>query len=1236
MSRSHAAREDNVPPAADGEKQAMLGRKRRRPISGTAWATAGLAVFVILYGLLVANKLTELKSARDGHTPYDADRALPSRPVPLPLIAEDGNEAARNPGVKPTSALGRQPARNEGGGSDAAGAMMSIGLSFTPAMDKAWATFAGEKGAVFKGEPTTLTLYSAPGGASALASEATLATQKQAHLAFWGKSSAKLRLTKRRSLRVTLAKEESEGIAVRAGGRPMTDFLLMSLWEDEYRLAYASAAKFLEHSGLWEAETRLVEVHRKHASPSSADESDIKRESFGVYLLIEFPSAAIARGLKEATLGLDPSSPYATCLSQSFNTHVSPRPPQQDIDVGVRVWKYHPKPAYYDIISFPSFAPGGAMSKDYRAMSSALAKDQSPDRIDDVVYLEQYLLWLAANSLLQNGDYDDEVFFARGQTGSAQMVVHAWDFDNVFSPCHKDGKFAVKQAPLFYCAESDLDKAVATAKPLSEKYARSLSCLLSTWGTPDRWSNAVSEAYAELTALLDNPRLREPSSRALSRASYEGKKVPDFSEGRQLLLAGFSARHDELSGLLKAKGVVAGGPPPPRRGKAAGGAGGVPETAGAACRGKDAGGKLKKEYNKEASVEAPASSTAVVVFDTDPREAPLAPGERPAFAAGGAYCFLPCGETFVIRDKQRGSAEWAVAPYHRPSDLHAPVTTGPPGAPGVFLAAPAVLPDGYPEHPVILRAAPRPAGQAAGGGARRSGAFWSTLDTRQPGTSKRRSTFDSTVVALSGANGNIDLAYGVGAVYSVEGPPAQTPYKAAVTLPSFRSAVLASSLPGFEQTLRDTTKRVPKTQEPTDLAEELRGNPAGNVVLSTGTVYIVRGRVVIKKGVTLSIPAGVTVLHAPEAVYRVQGTLRAKGKADASEDALVSFLPEKRQEWWGGFVVGSGGSLVLAHCIVANTGGTRHERVKGTGSHRKEVPAVSVDGDGSFTAAFSYFLELNGPGFGAGEGAVVEIRSSLIQGALQGGECRICEFTSEDSAVIDIPNRKEPGEAHGGSHPHNPPYIDGDNDGLYLSGGKHVVSGSVIAFTADDGIDTGTPSTVKKHGGSLDVEDTVIDGCQHEGLAISGVDRSIKVRNSIFRRCQQGVEMGYSAPNTKGVVDRVLFENNAVAVRYGDNYMKLSEGNLAVSRCVFAKSRTLDVVNLVRKTFAPSKAFSVRSSVFENLPVRFDACGLSNFQAPNPDQQNHRVSNILLSPDGMLTSTAPDIPDGSFGLERPV
>ena len=85
-------------------------------------------------------------------------------------------------------------------------------------------------------------------------------------------------------------------------------------------------------------------------------------------------------------------------------------------------------------------------------------------RFRERMNLDQYLLWIASNALLQNGDSVDELWLLAEDNPTPQAgarpyyTFFAWDPDDVFNVCHLDGRYAFRDPyELTYCAEAEWD-----------------------------------------------------------------------------------------------------------------------------------------------------------------------------------------------------------------------------------------------------------------------------------------------------------------------------------------------------------------------------------------------------------------------------------------------------------------------------------------------------------------------------------------------------------------------------------------------------------------------------------------------------------------------------------------------------------------------------------------------------------------------------------------------------------
>ena len=136
--------------------------------------------------------------------------------------------------------------------------------------------------------------------------------------------------------------------------------------------------------------------------------------------------------------------------------------------------------------------------------------------------LEQYLRWIALMSLLESGDYVDEVYFmSTDVTAEAGVTrdyfsISTWDQDDIFSPCHNNGDFAMQDTyELLYCSEGRLDYAIFE-EPLV--YARLVDTLEQTleWLDQARFDAATQTTEDSLLAQLGEQEARAAMVELLS------------------------------------------------------------------------------------------------------------------------------------------------------------------------------------------------------------------------------------------------------------------------------------------------------------------------------------------------------------------------------------------------------------------------------------------------------------------------------------------------------------------------------------------------------------------------------------------------------------------------------------------------------------------------------------------------------------------------------------------------
>lgn len=165
----------------------------------------------------------------------------------------------------------------------------------------------------------------------------------------------------------------------------------------------------------------------------------------------------------------------------------------------------------------------------YHAMIDAFVTGQHADLSGDALVstlrasldLDQYLRWVALMTLLENGDYIDEVFFVAEETVAADHTpdeyygIHAWDVDDLFSACEgrhldraiKDPDDASRPHPLLYCAESAFDHTIFADDAVMTLYVDTLEQVLDAI-TPEDVETVALATRDNLLAWFEDDNVR--------------------------------------------------------------------------------------------------------------------------------------------------------------------------------------------------------------------------------------------------------------------------------------------------------------------------------------------------------------------------------------------------------------------------------------------------------------------------------------------------------------------------------------------------------------------------------------------------------------------------------------------------------------------------------------------------------------------------------------------------------
>lgn len=129
--------------------------------------------------------------------------------------------------------------------------------------------------------------------------------------------------------------------------------------------------------------------------------------------------------------------------------------------------------------------------------------------------IDNYLKWLAINSLLMNGDYTDEIFFyarpAPLKTDRIYFEVSAWDTEDLFKGPHSGPINAqykeVIQKSLVYSMEDPLDRVLVNDPYMLAKYWATLKELLLMHFTPEDIHMRLNNTRTAMAPFLEIERI---------------------------------------------------------------------------------------------------------------------------------------------------------------------------------------------------------------------------------------------------------------------------------------------------------------------------------------------------------------------------------------------------------------------------------------------------------------------------------------------------------------------------------------------------------------------------------------------------------------------------------------------------------------------------------------------------------------------------------------------------------
>jgi hypothetical protein len=304
------------------------------------------------------------------------------------------------------------------------------------------------------------------------------------------------------------------------------------------------------------------------------------------------------------------------------------------------------------------------------------------------------------------------------------------------------------------------------------------------------------------------------------------------------------------------------------------------------------------------------------------------------------------------------------------------------------------------------------------------------------------------------------------------------------------------------------------------------GTLSGSVVWPANSRIAVTNWLNIPAGSSLTIGAGTVVRLNYRADVTNNGTVILNGTADEP----VVFTPASRAQPWGGFLLNSASSIVMAYNAIFTGSGAEScwynrseapyncNRPSQPGSHKTEQALFHCAAGASVTLSNCAAVSLFGQ-FGHSMGAfTMNCTRLLVQGVTGGGQYAAGGgIRMNDCALMQVPVISDS-------------FIDFDNDALYLESGGHAFTNTLVGWTKDDLIDSG--------GGNSGTNFFIrcwFEAPAHECIAGSGSGKVNFLRDTVAIHAGQGFETGYDA--VTNFADRCLVTDTFSGSRFADNYL---------------------------------------------------------------------------------------------------
>lgn len=172
-----------------------------------------------------------------------------------------------------------------------------------------------------------------------------------------------------------------------------------------------------------------------------------------------------------------------------------------------------------------------------RVMSRARGPDL-PVALNKILNLDAYLTWMAFNSVMQNADSVDELFYvavASKAYPEGRIEFMAWDCDDIFksAPSHPTQVF---DDPLMFGCENELDRLIQQQPSLYHRYKRILHQLITHTLTPSNFRSHLDSVRNDAERFEQDLIDADRRSVKSERDAYVEQIFDMFTTRRRLLL----------------------------------------------------------------------------------------------------------------------------------------------------------------------------------------------------------------------------------------------------------------------------------------------------------------------------------------------------------------------------------------------------------------------------------------------------------------------------------------------------------------------------------------------------------------------------------------------------------------------------------------------------------------------------------------------------------------------------